>query len=392
NFQTNRLIAGSGFVLANTGTLARNIQTQSTDVSPLPSNITWPTIAGSTVTYNASSGNQTVVTGTYLNLTLSSTGSGNRNLAAGDINITGTLTASSGPTIVGGSSNVRLTGAAQTIALGAAGSFNNFRALGTGNKTVTASTGVLTVDGVLEVDTLRSLVMNNNQLAGHITSTLGAGTITTTSTATAPISAGKTWLPNITYSATTSQNVVKGIYTSALNVAGGVGSRVFPTGGDTVEVRGNFTANAASITYTTTGTRFIFSGGAQSLTFIGTSVFNFGYVSFTGTSGITKTIVTAGFNVDTLNVAANITLNMGALVMGGNVNLTTGTGTVTTQATTGLPANKTWSQTVSYNAAAAQNIAGGVYNKLILAITTAAITKTATGTITVNDTMTMLST
>jgi len=388
NFQTNKLLNGPSFQLINVGTTAKNIQTQSADANPFPAGLTWPT---GTVTYNAS-GDQSVVSGTYSSITFS--GTGNRNLSSSaDIIITATLTASTGPTIVGGSSNVRLTGAAQTISLGAAGSFNNFRVQGTGDKTVTAATGTLTVDGELEVATGRTLIMNTNAIAGSISSTTGNGTITTTSTSATPLSAGKTWSMNVTFSSTSSQTIPKGLYLLNLNVAGAAGSRVFPTNADTVEVRGNFSANGATITYTTTGTRFVFSGNAQTLTFVSTSAFNFGFLSITG-NGFTKTIAGTGFSADTVDIGTGAILNMVTFTMTGNVTYTSGAGTITTQsaAANPIPLAKVWSPTVNYNADATQNVTGGTYNKLIVSIAGTARTKTATGTITVNDTLTLLST
>lgn len=388
NMQTNRLIAGGGFVLTNGGASAnKDFSTQCTDPSPLPADITWPALG--IVTYNAA-GNQTVVSGTYSALTFSV--SGNRTLSStGDIDITGNFIASDAAvTIVGGvSSNMRFTGVAQNITLGAGGSFNNFRVQGTGNKTVIASTGTLTVNGELEVLSGRTLVMNNNAIAGSLASTLGTGTITTLNTTSTPFPAGETWTQSISYLATTTQTVVHGIIEGNLSVNASTGNRTFSDLG-TIEVKGNFTASQATVTYTTTNTTFNFSGANQTLTFVATSLIAFNNVSFSGSG--TKTIAGAGFNVNgNLGVTNGVTLNMVTFAMGGNPAAISGTGTIATQVVSAaIPANEVWTQTVNYNYVSnTQNLVSGRYANLLLTLTgTTSRSKTASGNITVDSALT----
>ncbi len=187
---------------ALTFTSSGTIRTQNTSATPISSGKT----IGGTVEYNGA-GSQTVVHGTYTNLDISG---GTRDLSGlGDIVVGGTLTATTG-TINGGTSNVRLTGGNLNITLGASGSFNNFRVVGTGTRTVVAGSGSLSVNGELEVHSVRTLALNDNQLLGTITTNTGTGTITTTR-ATAAIPAGKTWTLSVSYSGTT-QEVIGGTY------------------------------------------------------------------------------------------------------------------------------------------------------------------------------------
>lgn len=459
----------------NTGTT----RTQNTSANPIPS---MPAPIVGTVEYNAT-GNQTIVPNTHTNLNIS--GGGDRNLI-GTINVTGAFTASSG-NIVGGTSEFRLTGGTQTIVLGATGAFNNFRCLGTGNKTITAGSGALIVNGELEILSPRSLVMNTNQLGGTLTTLAGTGTLTTTHIATVlpipsgktwpyivsfsatgltqtvpsgtyfhlniltststktaggditvnntinvngnastildmsthllsldpaatisgtgvirtqntsatPIPANRTWTQTILYNSTTDpQTVVSGTYLLGLNIAG-----EDRTIAGTIEVRGAFTANTAGVTYTTTGSTFNFTGNAQTLTFIVANPFSFNNVSFTTTSptAIVKTIAGGGFDVNgTLNIGANVTVNMATFAMGGNPTSITGTGQLNTASFINpcLPEGETWPFVVNYNAAGTgtQSISGGTYNGLTLSITTTARTKQAIGDVTVNGDLTFVTT
>jgi len=445
DMQSNDLLGA--FAQTGTGNL--------TSAANLPGGKTW---TSAVVSYN-SAGAQTVSDGTYVGLNIS--GGGDRNLN-GTINVTGAFTASSG-NIVGGISDVRLTGAAQTVVLGATGSFTNFRCLGTGNKTITAATGSLNVDGELEVLAGRTLVMNTNQLLGTLTSIIGSGIISTTAT-TSAIPAGHVWTQTVQYNATVaqqliagtyenltigatgtktaqgnivvntglvitgplamgvfdlsggftqtgtgaittagnlpdgktwtsatvtynsagSQNVANGIYV-ALNIAGG--SRVLSNTAD-INVSGNFTANTAAATYTTTGTTINFTGGAQTLT-LHSSRFPFNNVSFTTSTTSTKTISGGGFNVaGTLNVGSNVTLNMATLPMGGNPTTITGTGTINTAAiTTPLPANETWPCTVNYNSNGDQQVVAGTYSELRFTITTLTRARNVQGNITIDNSL-----
>jgi hypothetical protein len=363
------------------------IQTQSTSATPLAAGKTW----SQAILYN-SSNNQTVVKGIYAGaLTITGTTAGAtrtfpNNSDTIEVRAAFTAANTSGVNYVASGTRFLFTTASKTITLNAGSTFSFGHVIFSGAFTNTMAGNGFSAD-TINVGTGCTLNMVTFVLSGTLNSNTGTGTIQTQNTSASPIPAGKTWDPNIIYSATGSQNVVKGIYKGNLVVTSG--PRVFPSGGDTVEIRGNFTANSAT-TYTTTGTRFIFSTNTQTLTFISTGVFNFGYVSFTGNT--TKTIGGAGFSVDTLNVGSSTTLNMVTFAIGGNVLLTTGTGTITTQATSAVPINKIWKPLVNYNLDNTQNIIGGVYDNLSVTIFATARTKTATGDITVNNQLLVSST
>jgi hypothetical protein len=332
----NQLLGASG-TISGTGTIA----TQNSGTTPIPANRTW----SQTINYNRNN-NQTIVGGTYENLNVNniSTTNARTKTASGNITVNNEL--------------------------------------------------LLTVSGTFSVTLAMSTfqLLNGGSMSVVAAGSTGAKLVTTnyvnTDTAFKPLPINMTWPGNVTYSGTSMQTVVPGVYTGALVSSGTGGSRTFSAMG-TIEVRGAFTVNQASVTYNTSGANFLFSGNAQNLTFVGSSPFNFGRVSFTGTSVI-KTIAGAGFSADTLDIANTVTLNMVTFALGGNINQTTGTGTITTQATTvALPVNKTWSQTVNFNADATQQIIGGTYSNLTVFIPgTTARTKTATADITVNNNLT----
>ncbi len=257
--------------ITNTGT----IRTQNTSSDPIPSG----KIIAATFEYNGA-GAQTVVNGTYTNLNISG---GNRTLSSlGDINISGTFTASSG-SITGGTSNLRFTGAAQTIVLGATGTFHNFRVLGTGNKTITASTGPLNLDGELEVLAARTLVMNNNQIQGTFT-TIGTGTLTTTGL-TAALPNGITWTMLVNYSGAANQEFIGGTY-NRLTLSG-TGPKV---------AAGNIVVDSAWVSGTLAINMVTFSLGGSLLTRTGTGIFSTQCLLNAVPSGLTWTFSTFNYN------------------------------------------------------------------------------------------------
>jgi hypothetical protein len=84
NMGTNTLLGS--FISNGTGT----IQTQNTSTTPIPSGRTW----ASTIHYNATTGTQTVVTGTYAGLTLTENALKN---AAGNLTVNGVLNLGANP-------------------------------------------------------------------------------------------------------------------------------------------------------------------------------------------------------------------------------------------------------------------------------------------------------
>lgn len=316
-------LGGTLTSIAGSGTLS----TSNTGATPIPSGKTW------TQTVNYAAGSQTVVTGTYQNLTL--TGNTTVKTASGDINI---------------ASNLTFAGNAAT-----------------------------------------TLAMGTNQLLGIAGTSSGVGTITTAHTATAtPIPAGKTWPQSVTYNAAGDQTVVDGTYNVALNAAGG--NRTFSNAGN-INVAGTFTANTGVAVYTTTGTTMVFTASvAQALTLAAN--FPFENVSFTG--GNTKT-PSASFSVaSNINIAAGVTVNMGANALSGAALTTSGTGLLRTQSTsaTPVPTGRTWTFRVQYDLTNNnQTVAAGTYSGgLSVSATSGLRNRTLGGSIIVGDTLSIGST
>ena len=82
-------LGGTLSTITNNGT----IKTSATGATPIPASQTW----GGTIEYGAAAGGQTVVTGTYNNLTLDNTSS--TDTAGGGLTVNGTLTTTSGSTL-----------------------------------------------------------------------------------------------------------------------------------------------------------------------------------------------------------------------------------------------------------------------------------------------------
>ncbi len=267
-----------------------------------------------------------------------------------------------------------------------AGTYYHLSLTNTTSAVTKTASNTITINGNLLVDANTTFSMSTFALSGVSGTISGTGTILTSNTSSTPIPAGKTWTQNVAYSASGSQTVVHGVYEGNLNVAGGI--RTFSSLG-TIEVKGNFTANT-NTTYTLTGSSFLFSGAAQTLTFRTSTGLTFNNISFTGVN-CTKTI-TGGFGINgTMNVGTTVRLDMVSYVLTGSPTTITGSGTIATQATgtSPIPTGKTWTQTVEYYRLGNQNISGGRYKNLTLINSqTNNRTRTASDSITVDDTLT----
>lgn len=330
-------LATQQLAAATTITNAGTLRTQNTSLTPIPSGRT----IGGTMEYNGS-GTQTVMPGTYANLNITG---GTRDLSgAADINVSGTLTAGVGTTINGGTSNVRLNGGTQTIALGASGAFNNFRCIGAGNKTVTASTGALNVNGELEVLATRTLTMNNNAIGGTPTSIVGTGIIATTCL-TAPLPAGLTWTQTVQYNATVAQEVSGGTYASLTIGATGLKTAI---GNITVNTTLTFTGPldmstfSLSGTFTSSGTGNLTTAGSlpTGKTWTSTTVSYNGAVSQTVVLGTYINLTISGGSRSLegggdINISGTLTAGASATIVGGtsNVRLTGAAQTIALGAT-----------------------------------------------------------
>ncbi|MFL5748860.1 MAG: beta strand repeat-containing protein, partial [Niastella sp.] len=232
----------TGSSITNNGT----ISTQSTSATPLPSGASW----GGTINYNATTGNQTIVTGTYTNLTSGNTSG--TNTAAGNLIINGILTTTAngtlslGANVIGGTlttitnngtistantsatplpsgltwagtiSYNALTGG-QTVVIG---TYNN---LTTGNTSgVTTTEGSLVVNGTLTTTAGGTLDLATNVLSGTLSTVANNGTISTANTGATPVPSGKTWGGTFIYAGAATQTVVAGTYSNLTisNIAG----------------------------------------------------------------------------------------------------------------------------------------------------------------------------
>jgi hypothetical protein len=384
-------LSGTGFAVSNGGT----IRTQNTTSTPLPTGKTW----GGTVEYDAATGGQTVMAGTYTDLTLSNT--------------SGTQSAS----------------------------------------------GALTVNGTFETTAGGILNMGTNQLLGTLNTITNGGTIRTQNTTSTPLPTGKTWGGTVQYDAGSGgQTVVAGTYNnltlsnaSGTNAAGGVisvsgafnpSAGTFSTTSD-LDFNGttacgtvSMSATAGTVSYASTATN-ILAGTYYDLTTNG-SVFTFcgtttvsnafapsGTITMSGNLNIGGTVTcgtatmnatsgtvdytksTGGQNIiagiynnlkqdnttgtnpacgaltvnGTLTTTATGTLDMGSYLLGGTLTGISNSGTILTASTSipPIPNGKTWGGTIQYYGGVGQTVAYGTYNNLA---TNTAGTYTAAGAIT----------
>ena len=403
-------------MVANAGTLT----TQNTSSTPITSGKTW----GGTVNYNATTGGQTVVAGTYNNLTFTNT-SGTQT-AVGALTVNGTLTTTAGGTLNMGTNQLlgTLTAAnsgtirtqnllnpaitsgdtwAGTVVFDAttgtqsvpAGIYNNLTFSNTSG-TQTA-VGALTVNGTLTTTAGGTLNMGTNQLLGTLTAA-NSGTIRTQNLSSPAITSGDTWTGTVVFDATTgTQFVPAGTYNNltfsntggtqtavgALTVngtlattSGGIlnmgtnqllGTLTTVTNGGTIQTQ-NTTATPIPTGKTWGGTmQYGVTAGGQTV-MAGT----YNNLTFSNTSG-TQTAVGGALTVNgTLTTTAGGTLNMGTNQLLGTLTNVANGGTIQTQNNTAtpIPNGKTWGGTMLYNGVA-QTIASGTYNNLILSGTLA---------------------
>jgi len=438
---TSILNMGTNTLNVTTPNNSGTIQTQNTSTTPIPTGLTW----GGTVQYNATTGAQTVMAGTYNNLTLSNT-SGTQ-AASNSLTVNGTLTTTSGGTLnmgtyqlLGTLSTITNGGTIQTqnatttpiptgltwggtvqynAATGAqtvmAGTYNNLTLSNT-NGTQAASNS-LTVNGTLTTTSGGTLNMGTYQLLGTLSTITNGGIIQTQNTSATPVPTGLTWDGTIQYNAAAgAQTVMAGTYnsltlsnTSGTQAASGnltVSGTLTTTAGGTLnmgtyQLQGTLTtvSNAGIIQTQNTGSTPIPTGktwggtvqynattGAQTV-MAGT----YGILTLSNTSGTQ----TAGGNLTvsgTLTTTTGGTLNMGTYQLLGTPSTVSNGGTIQTQCTSSpsLPTGETWGGTVQYNAATgAQTVMAGTYNNLTLSNTSG--TQAASNSLTINGTLTTTS-
>ncbi|HEX6914020.1 MAG TPA: hypothetical protein VF145_02185, partial [Chitinophagaceae bacterium] len=339
-------LGGSLSALTNNGTL----RTANTGSTPLTPGKTW----GGNVEYYATSGGQTIVPGTYNNLSLLA-GSGT-NTASGNLVINNAFVNNAGATLdlaantLGGTlASITNDGIIKTASMNATpiatgktwggtveynaasggqsisnGTYNNL--VFSNSSGTNSASGNLVVNNELTVPSGSTLDLQSYTLSGTLATIANNGTVRTASTSASPIVSGKIWGGTVEYnSATGGQTVTDGTYNNLL----------FSNTSGTNTASGNLVVNGA------------------------------------------------------LTNPSNVTLHLQAFTLGGTLSAVTNNGTIQTASlsSTPLPAGKTWGGTIQFRAATGgQTVVEGDYNNLLF--TNSSGTNTASGDITVNGSLT----
>jgi hypothetical protein len=226
-------LSGSA-TFTNNGTIKTAVPT-ATSATPLPTGKTW---AG-TIQYSATSGAQTVVQGTYNNLTVSNTSA--TDTAGGTLTVNGTLTTTSGGTL--DMSTYQLLGTVTPANNGTITTSNTTSPAIPASKDWTGTTGVVTFavtsggqyvpagtyktlnfsntsgtdtgTGAITATTLTTTSGGTLNLATYdlaVTNITNNGTIQTQSSSATPLTSGKTWGGTVSYNRSGAQTVVSGTY------------------------------------------------------------------------------------------------------------------------------------------------------------------------------------
>lgn len=269
----NQLLNGDSLTPEGAGILT----TTSNAMNPIPYGKTWPFA----VAFTGSSVGQTIVSGTYRSLSITSGSDVNR--ANGPIVLmdSGTLQISSGNVLDMGSYSLEV--------------------------------GVQITNG-------------------------GAGTIRTQNTGDFPITPARIWTQHVSYNGSDTQHVVSGFYKASLNINGG--PRFLPEA-DTLAVAGNFTASSGLYVHTINSTMAFIGGGNQTIAlFAHFPIYNL-YCAGTGI----KTFSNPVRILNTMRVSENAVCFLGAFPLAGDSLTTlSGSGTLRTVCT-GVqpwPDNLTW--------------------------------------------------
>lgn len=169
---------------------------------------------------------------------------------------------------------VQYNGAAQTLV---GGTYANLSITGSGNKTLNAD---ITIDQNLNINTSRTLDAQSFVING-ITTTSGTGLLKTANTSLQPLPNNKTYTFTVEYYATIgNQYVVPGDYTSLTLSGARTTHSLFVANNDTIKISGTFTASAtfAGGAYVMTGNTIKLDGAAQNI-----PAFAFNNLSIEGT-------------------------------------------------------------------------------------------------------------
>jgi fibronectin-binding autotransporter adhesin len=355
----------STYTLSSVATLSNSgtIETQNTSSTPLPVGLTW----GGTVLYDATAA-QTVVAGTYNNLTLSGSGAKTLPVAltsvGGNLTLSGTATTTTvvGITISG---NLNVGDGTTFTAAGYALTVTGTTTVGNGTSgtlTISSAAGTKTFNGDIVVAT--GATWNNTAanaslaLPGNLTNngTFNAGTGVYTLSGSSKTITGMLSIPSVTVSGTYTNN-------GTLTV-------------------GTALAGTGTLINGTTGTLNI--GGSSGITTLTASVTG-NAVNYTGAGQIVHS--NNYYNL-TLSGSGAETLQTGTTAIGGNLTLS-GTATATTGAALTISGNLNVGDGTTFTAAGyALTVTGtttiGNGTSGSLAISSATGTKTFTGAVIIN--------
>lgn len=434
------------YTLSEAGTPVNNgtIKTQNTSSSPITTGKSW----GGTVNYNAASGGQTIMAGTYATLTLAHT-SGTSN-ASGAITVNTALNTTAGGTFAMGanalagtlttitnngtisSTNTSTTPFTTGKTWGGSGTVNYASATGgqtvmtgtyncgltVGNSSGTSSaSGTLTINGSLVTTSGGVLDMLSSVMNGTPTSVTNNGTIRTSSTTTPALPAGQNWggttgtvifarsnggqrppggtYKNLTFNNTSGTMTIQGVITvngtlittSAGSVAFGANQLL---GTPTVTNNGSITTTSTANPAVPAGCNW--SGTTGSVTFSSTTGGQFipagtyKRLTCSNTSGTNFAVGNLVVNTSITTSSTGGTLDLGTNTLSGTLTTFTNTGTLKTQNTssTPIPSGKTVAGTVNYNAASGGQTIVPQTSYATLTLGNTSGTSTAGGLLTIN--------
>ena len=421
-FTLNR--SASGGTLTVAGSLWLGGTSGGQTGSNFPTNFSTLALTSGTVSYDTTTGGQTIfATPTYGILALDNTSGtqtagGNITATTVNNNIGGTLNmgtntlsltnvtnagiirtqnTSANPIPAGKTwgGTVQFDGAGQSVP-GSGTTFNNLIYAGSGTKTLTGgamtissdftvNSGVVANLGTFTSSADRLYLGGNGQNSGsHGGTGSGATFINTTyfsatsgriNVATAACTAG-TWLGGISTDWNNAANWCGSVPTASTNVIIPSGAAFQPSIGASGGVCNNITINSgATLTITSTNSLTVsgnwtnngtFTANSSTVAFNGTTQSISGATTFSSLS-VTNGTTAAGAALTVsgvLTVASGATLDMSTFALSGAALTTSGTGTLRTQASgaTPLPTGRTWSQNVEYYGSSAQTILPGTYS------------------------------
>ena len=310
--------ASNTITISNSGT----IKTANTaSVTPLPTGKTW----GGLVQYSSAAGFQTIVSGSYNNLTLSNSLASSYNTLTGTINISGAYTPGTSTTanvVTGSTVNFNNATGGQTVT---ATWYNNLTISNTSGNTILASSGTIKVAGTFSPSasstyTITTSTIDFNNASGGQTIpafTYNNLTISNTSGNTTLASSGTIKVAGTFSPSASSTYTITGSTIDFNNSSGGQTIPAFAyhnltisnTSGNTtlassgiIKIAGTFSPSTSS-TYTISGSTVDFNGsiGGQTV-----PKFNFNNLTVSVTASYTTSVV-----ADTIGVAGTFTPGSG---------------------------------------------------------------------------------